>query len=578
MPEEQTTTRRRTRKINVNLFGRKKTGGTDGIEQSMKGFQSQRIEDPFDSAYSTTGATGTLNVLQPSYPPHRLHKLPNESSILRQCIDAYVVNIEGHGYRFEYIGPDDAEDSAESRMELQHLESLAETPNEEYSLTELRSRCRRDYETYGYYMMEVTRDLSGNVRMMYHVPAHTVRMTSQDKEAVEVEAVIWRNGKYIKQKVMKRFRKFVQMVGARKVYLKEFGDPRVINAKTGMPDEEVGVEDEATEIIHVCQYAPDESYGLPRWISQLPSILGMRESEMNNLQFFKDNAIPAMAVLISGGMLTDEASENIEHQFTGSRGRDSMNRVLVIEAVGDENTSAEDGKVPAPKLDIKPLVDERQKDGMFQEYENKCIQKIRSSFRLPPLFVGTTEDMTHATAAASLSVAEAQVFGPERVASDEVFNKKLFMLNGEPPKYWRLRSQPPRLVNPEDVINALQQFERVGAMTPNVAIGLANEMFDLDVPVVTESWGNFPFMMVMRMLAKGEINFETGQLTGQSQLEKTPEETPPTETKSAEPKPEPEVEQPVLVRQAMDEGTVTTVKKGGAKVARIRTRPKRKDD
>lgn len=91
-------------------------------------------------------------------------------------------------------------------------------------------------------------------------------------------------------------------------------------------------------------------------------------------------------------------------------------------------------------------------------------------------------------------VAETQVFGPERNVFDEVVNAKLLLdKDGVPARYWRVRSNPARLVAPEALLEALTTFDNMGAMTPNIAIGLANELFNLDIEEVEDDWGNLPF-------------------------------------------------------------------------------------
>ena len=507
----QTVRRRSRRKVTVAAsstvipFSKDEDGrGDDPQIEELKKFHSKQLSDPFTDLYSSTVAAGRTTVA-PAYNPGSLLRLPNENSILRQCIDAYCVNIESFGYRLEYIGEEDKQDSTEATAEWDRITSLMDQPNDEYSMIELRQRVRRDMETLGYGFIEVGRDTAGEIAMLYHVIAHKTRITQKDRKATPVKRYVMRAGKIVEQTVMKKFRRYVQKSGNKTVYFKEFGDPRSIDPDTGEVNENLAIEDQATELYHVPLYAPGDTYGLPRWINQLPNVLGTRESEMTNLQFFKDNAIPALAVLVSGGMLTDNAVENIENHFTHVRGRDSMNRVLVIEATGDEEAASEKGQVPAPRVDLKPLSEARQKDGMFQEYETKTQAKIRSSFRLPPLFLGLTEDMTYATASASLSVAEAQVFGPERNKIDEIINTHLLGFGGLPPQHWRFRSNPPRISNPEDVITAIEKLEAVGAMSPNTAIGLANEMFDLNIPAIEEAWGNYPISFSTQVLTDGYL-------------------------------------------------------------------------
>jgi capsid portal protein len=144
---------------------------------------------------------------------------------------------------------------------------------------------------------------SGRVVMMSHLPAHTIRLTNREINPVEVEVTLPREGgKEMKRKVQKRFRRFVQQVGNRRVFFKEYGDPRNIDPATGEEMKVTGkkaADGQATEVIHLCPYNPSSPYGLPRWFNQMRNILGTAQAEMVNLDFFRDNAIPAMMLLVA---------------------------------------------------------------------------------------------------------------------------------------------------------------------------------------------------------------------------------------------------------------------------------------
>jgi PBSX family phage portal protein len=525
-PTTRTVIRERTRLVSgaTGLFnGKTDEPEESAYEQEMKSYASKQILDPFEKAYSTLspGAIGTI--MRPPYTPDALLRLPNMNNMLKQCIDAYVINIESFGTRFEYIGPetDDNKPGPEAEAELEQLQAFVDNPNGLYTMIELRQRLRRDIETFGYGFMEVGRDEQGNVDALYHVPAHTVRLLTRDSKAVPIEQTIVRGKKTVKKKRMINFRRYVQDVNGSKVYFKELGDPRIIDPASGKESPSIGFEDQATELVHVQLYSPGDVYGVPRWINQLASVLGSREAELVNLQFFKDNAIPAMAVLVSGGTLSAESVTEVKAKFTARRGVDNMNRVVVLEAVGDQESASEAGQTPAPRIDIKPLASERQSDGNFLEYNRDCAKAIRSSFRLPPIFVGLSDDMTHATAQSSLVITENQVFGPERNKLDDLFNQHLLLINGQQPKFWRMRSAAPRVTNPEDVSDALRNLNLFGAMSPNEATMIANELFDLKMPQSEDAWAKYPFDLVLAIAA-------SGRLKGVEEIQGSPDDALPT--------------------------------------------------
>lgn len=465
---------------------------------------AQQLEDPFKGKYGGgIGDVSWRNPIEPPYSFYALMKLPRDNSVLGQCIDAMVTNIDGHGHRLEFTGEEGKEDSKEALAEKETLENLLDYPNEDYSMQELRDRLRRDYETIGNAYIEVGRDSKGHIVMLSHVPAHTIRMTSKEVDAVPITVRLPRNGRIEEVKRQKRFRRYVQLVGNDRVYFKEFGDPRIIDPKTGdatrnEQGEKLRLEDSATEIVHLCTYNPDSPYGMPRWFNQIRTILGMQQAEMVNLDFFRDNAIPAMMLMVSGGAVTQASLDAISDHFNAVRGRTSMNRILVVEASGDSSAADEDGRIPPPKLEAKAMSGDRQNDATWQAYDKNGMDKVRSSFRLPPIFIGRSEDYTHATARVSYDVAEGQVFAPERQRFDDMMNLKI--LSTYDPQYWELRSNPPRLSDKNELIDAINAFDAAGGLTPNVVIGLANGLFDLDIEEVKDDWGNFPYDMVTKAI------------------------------------------------------------------------------
>jgi PBSX family phage portal protein len=489
----------------VRVFKTTATPVENEAIKALKSFEgSHAIEDPFKEAYTTQAAGGSIAALSPPYNPNALSALVVENFMLAQCIQAMVVNVVGHGYQWEYVGPDGSDPSAEEAVaEQAKLDGLVSRPNLDGSWGELVEASWNDYETTGAFYWEIGRDTKQRVTAIDHLPAHSMRMTDRDAVATPVDAELPRDGKPTKMTAKKRFRRYVQQFGSKRVYFKEFGDPRRINPETGVVDENLSELDAATEVFCFKRYNPRSLYGLPRWIAQAPSIIGSRQAELTNMDFFSENAIPAMALLVSGGMVTQDAINQIDDAITNARGRASMNRVAIIEVAGDPNNAPENGTIAPPKVELKPLSGERMQEGQFLKYIEICGLNIRSAFRLPPMFVGLSEDLNYASAKVGFEVAESQVFAPERTKFDDFINMHILAAWG--PKFWRYRSLPARISDPDDVVKALETFDKMGAMTPNIAIRLANQYFSLDLPEITEEWGNWPFVIVSQLATAGKL-------------------------------------------------------------------------
>lgn len=517
LPPSRGRTEQRT--ASTSLFGHFKRQGytqkfVEELIEKATGFgdlQSKQAPDPYlaGSFYGNLAASASTYMwpLMPQYPFMRLCEMVTQSNALGLCIDAYVTNIESYGWTLEYIGKEGQQDRPAVVAERARLEAFIGCPSPEHTFREIKEYYRKDRETLGNGFFECAKNQRGEYVLFDHIPGVTMRATRKDPQLVEVDIVVpdpVNSGRWITQKVLRRFRRFVQITPTmQRIYFKEFGDPRPIDPKTGEVNETLAIEDQATEVLWLYNYAPGYLYGLPRWIGQLPSVLGSRESEMVNLNFFRENAIPAMVVLVSGGALTQESYDKVRDYVNAVRGQRAMNRVMVLEATVDDNMGGLDHSQPAPRIDIKPMISERQQEGLFQDYDQKNIQKVRAAFRLPPIFAGRSEDYTRASAYASMQVAETQVFAPERSFFDEIFNAKI--LASYKPRFHRFKSLGPHLVDANAMSTMIKALGDQGALTPNVAIKLANQVFNVQIEPITESWGDFPYSILIEYVRAGEL-------------------------------------------------------------------------
>lgn len=511
-PTAQKAERRHRTTSNPRLIQSEAKGHTSQFDELIKAagtvLESGQLDDPMPGVVQVVPG-GALQPVQPAFHFNHLARLVINSNTLRQCIESYVVNIEGNGYTLEYIGPEGKEDGPEPQAEKAQLEAFLSFCAPENSLREVREKTRWDQETLGVKFYEVSRAANGRIVMFDHVPGVTMRRTLKDPEPVEFMVEVPNPAdptQMVRKTVSRTFCRYIQTVvngggSYERVFFKEFGDPRPIDPKDGQVNEGLAIEDQATEILMVSLYTPGSVYGLPRWIGQLPSILGSRESELVNLNFFRENAIPAMAILISGGALTAESFQVIQDYLTAVKGQKSMHRMLVLEATGDDVSGATDSSVSAPKIDMKPMTSERQQDGLFKDYDAANQEKIRSAFRLPPIYSGRAQDYTRASAFASMVTAEQQIFGPERAAFDDMMNNKI--LKTYRPKFWRFKTTGVPLTDPDSLSTMLTTLDAAGALTPNAVIKIANKILDIQIEPVTEVWGDYPWAAVMQYIASG---------------------------------------------------------------------------
>lgn len=463
-------------------------------------------EDPFQDAYTE----GPRRLLVPPLGVGSLRALvefATESNMLQQCVNAFQDNVDGFGHRLDLVVKDEQfpkARQADAQKERERLEEFFTYAYEQGSFLELRRRLRSDRETVGIGYWEVIRDRQQQVVGLNHLPAHTVRMTALAREVVPVTELRRAGLELQPVKLARRYRAFCQIVSSagreRKVWFKEFGDPRFLHLKTGEYSRRpFGGANDANELIAFpVRYYALSPYSLPRWIGNLPSVLGSRAAEEINLLYFDNKTIPPMAVLVSGGQLTRQTVKRLEQVLEHEiKGREHFHKVLILEAAPPDR-GFQPGPMAAPKIELKPLTETQLRDAMFLQYDESNRMKVRSSFGLAPIFVGESQDYTRATADISRLVVEEQVFRPERTEWDFWMNRRLMPVLGA--QFLKFVSLGPNVSLNEDLIAALGAGESVGAMTPNLGRRILSDILEQELPPIQEDWGNVPFTMTIAQL------------------------------------------------------------------------------
>jgi len=432
---------------------------------------SSEMVDEFQEEYLDTQDKSKIQVLKPPYNLLQLAELRHTNNALGQCVAAMEVNVDGTGCVIELPGK---VGTKEEDTLADQIKEFFDEPFPGESFITQRKALRVEVEVTGNAYLEVLRTIDNTIVMTKVADSVHMRLLRLD-EAVPVQKTVRRFGKDVKYTIHMQERRFVQKIGKISVFFKEFGSTRALNKHTGKwiePGEEFLPEDRASEIIHFTGIRdPRSPYGLPRWIAQVPSILGSRQAEELNLDFFNAGGLPPALIMIQGGAMATETKKELQSYLTG-KGQ-SKHRAAIIETYSNSGSLDGRGNV---KVTVERFGAEKQKDSMFEAYDMNCEKRVRASYRLPPLFIGRSEDHTMATAVASYQVAEAQVFQPERTEFDERINNTLMREIG---KGYKFRSLP---LNVKDVEARLKGIELVlEKVEPVSAIKAINEITNLDL-------------------------------------------------------------------------------------------------
>lgn len=397
------------------------------------------------------------------YPINQLRLVVENSSILQQAIAAYTNNIVGYGIVPEYID-ESTEDNGQS-AEWDTAEEVLDWLSIDQPLEGLFKEVLDDREVTGNAFLEVIRDDKGNVIQLERVKPELVQLSKPEAEPVLTKVV--HKGK--EKMVWKKFRKFK----VDKYIFKEFGDPRGIDFMTGTDTDDP--RRQARELLHL--KIGNDHWGVPRWIGNLVALLGARKAEELNYRYFTQGRHTPMAVLIKNGQLSEDAELALS-SYVGEIGSEAMqHKMLVLEA--EKVTDGIDDKDKVD-IEIKSLADMLQTDALFLEYDDKVREKVLSSFRLPPVYVGLSQDYNRSTVEEAKRIAEEQVFQAEREALEDLFNRHL--LASYQLKEVKIEVRGPELSNDALIIETL---DKLGArFSDNEVRAIAGKLVGVEFDVL----------------------------------------------------------------------------------------------
>jgi PBSX family phage portal protein len=513
-----------------------------------------RIDDPGSCGGGDENANAFTNAgaLEPPYDPELLCRIVEHSNSLRQNVDAYATNIDGFGYRFEpaldlesaeaqqqvadamaiereaareagtlsagvSVTPT-AEEAAARLEETRRLARIEKAKLEtffgfccfDHSFVDLRRRARQDLEVTGNAYWEVLRDGKGDIARFVYVPSYTVRLMPIDKEPTELsERVRVSPVSFEPSTTRRRLRLYVQIQGTEIVYFKSFGDPRVISRSTGRVFTDVAAlkfaradDAPATELFHFAIHSPRSPYGVPRWVGTLLSVLGSRQMEEVNYLYFNNKSVPPLALLVSGGRISESSVPRIERFVEENlKGKANFHRILILEAEG-----AGTGDGNRAKIELHPLTEAQQKDALFAQYDERNIDKVGSAFRLPRILRGETKDLNRATADAALRFAEDQVFQPERDEFDFLMNRRILSDLGI--RFWHFRTQTTTPRDPERLADMVERLVRVGVLTPEEGRELAGDVFNREFRKLSDDWTKRPITLTLAGLQNAQVGLD----------------------------------------------------------------------
>ncbi|MFC7047539.1 phage portal protein, partial [Halobacteriaceae archaeon GCM10025711] len=291
-----------------------------------------------------------------------------------KCVFSKSRNVAGYGLEIvphpDVENPDEsqrtiAEDfwfSEDSTWQVGPVSSERSTP------ADVLEMAWTDYEAIGWLSIELLTSTDGTPTGLAWVPAMTIRRRRDEPGYVQLR----RN----------RLRYFGN-AGDRYESPATFVDSE--DGKTGS-----SVPNPANELIFKRNHSPLYThYGAPDIVPAIPTVQGDDAAREFNIDFFENNAVPRMAVIVEGGELTEGARKDIHDLLHGMKEED--HRTIVLEAeklLEDTGQISMDDDADNLKIRVEPLTVGINEDASFQEFRDRNEHEILKTHDVPPIEAG----------------------------------------------------------------------------------------------------------------------------------------------------------------------------------------------
>jgi capsid portal protein len=522
----------------------------DQSEEAAQGHVGVNLEFiPYSTPGGRTEAMGLAiqEHLDPPEDPDNLYDVYQLSSYVEPCVDAAITNVCKPPWKLVPVLPFDRPEVAKAeirkallwsktqKLGMTSLEDFASLEDivteeevdsafealrvraaiEEYMIStffscavpdmtfrQLRILTGQDFEITGNAYWEMLRDTSGKLIGIKWLPSVTMRCTPQDGADVPVQSIV-KTGLWELKTVnhLRQFRRYVQLQrSAISSYFKEYGDPRILSRVSGKyytsletMQEEEGDEDAgdialpATEVLHFkLLFGKSGAYGKPRWSGNFVSLRGSRDLDEENQKVVKDENIPSVMLMVSGGVIVKNSYERIKEAI--KKKAEGRKGIMLIEAV-----SATKGPVTPqqnPTIAVERFKKEQTSDMLFQKYDERNELKAAGSWRMPFTALGKFQGANRSVADVAQRYVQDQVYAPLRTDLNEPINACILPELGV--TLWAYDTEAIQPRDPQQRADILQILTEAGVLSPNEARQLAAPIFEKRLDDLTGLWAQLP--------------------------------------------------------------------------------------
>ena len=214
---------------------------------------------------------------------------------------------------------------------------LEEISGDQETFLDLLSKFAWDWECLGNGYLEIARSRKGRIGEIYHVHAQTAYASVSGN----------------------RLNEYVQETTSR-VSFSPFG-----------------ARDGRNELFHIKRYSPLSTwYGLPEWVACMEALRLDQEKKTFYAAFFKNFAVPALAVVLEGSEFDEATEKKLQEGFNLMKGAENAFRALLL-SIPFENATVKFEKLMADFKDMP-----------FDKLTQATREEILAAHGVPPRLVG----------------------------------------------------------------------------------------------------------------------------------------------------------------------------------------------
>jgi hypothetical protein len=310
------------------------------------------------------------------------------------------------------------------------------------------------------------------------------------------------------------------------VWLKQYGDWRTLDAKTGKyvkgnrykPPEigqDIGMYKPgklprdgiaALEMYHFSTYFPGaEPYGVSGWHSEMATIKTAAEHTQLLLTYLK-SGLHSVILAASDRPFDDISAESAVSKIDElGRGRKGLGALITLALKpGDSKSTApfnDNGTSERGRLILHEINTRLPSELLDDTLSDSLSLKLAHAERTPGLLLGRSDNYNFATASAAWMTANRLRFSPDQREHDLFLNMLLVEMGVT---LWRIETLSPEWEDKPSLNNVAAVAGQYGGMSVNASLRLLGEVMDIDTEPRADWWAILPMPIVKAVLADAD--------------------------------------------------------------------------